>query len=557
MKKLKIILIAILLIGLNGWIIGQQSQAQPSTQKIASPQSYITQGPISISDDGTLKTYDLDALGTVDDPIVIENYNITPTLDQPLIYITGTTLHFRIANNLLNGSNLASLGIHLDDVQNGTIKNNTVANAKQWGIALTSSPNNIITQNDVHNNSETGIGLSDNSDNCTIFNNSVYKNAQSGIQTSLSSNVTISYNTVYENDGQGINPSESYNSTVNDNSVYSNGEGISLYFSDYNKVCNNTIIDSYWGHGIRFENTTDYNIVDNNFISNNAGTGISIMNSCENNTLSNNELRGNGHGISLTTDSGVGFNKNNTISQNIISNNRYSGIKLEIESDNNYISNNLIFDNEHWGLELRSPADNNIIQFNDLAGNGDGTGPQALDEGINNIFSTNYWSDWTGTGSYSFDGNDDTSPQTNPNHMSAPDITAPTSAIAILKDSVNIQWIASTDTFGHSITYSAFYSTTDGTTWNKIVSGLTGTSYNWDLSTIFNGTEVLLKVEAEDSLGFISVSVSDSTFVIENPELVSTTTTTTTTKIAPGWDMLLLILSLLVLVPASRYRKKR
>ncbi|MFX0184809.1 MAG: right-handed parallel beta-helix repeat-containing protein [Candidatus Hodarchaeota archaeon] len=529
MKQLNIILITFLLIGLNSWIIGQQSQAQPSTQKIVNPQSYITRGPISISGNGQLQPYDPGALGTVDDPIVIENYNITTSGSSPLIYIFGTTLHFRLANNLLNGVNQASKGIELEKVKNGTIFNNTIANTTEYGIALYSC-------NDSH-----------------IFKNIVNNNGASGIQISQSTNVTISNNSIYNNNFQGISFDKSNNNTISNNTAYANEvDGIALYFSDYNTVANNTAWDNN-ANGIRLENTTDYNKILYNTLSSNGG-GVWIGNSCENNTISHNEVKNNNaNGIVLTTDSGVGININNTISRNIVSKNRYQGIRLDAESDDNIISYNLIFNNDLAGISIGPASDSNVIHYNDFSGNNPG-GTQADDQSINNVFAYNYWSDWDGTGSYSFEGNDDASPQTNPNHLSAPIITAPTSTLIILKDSVTIQWEASSDTFGHPLTYSVFYSTNDGTTWNKILSGLTGTSYNWDLSAIFNGTEVLLKIETEDSLGFISVSVSDSTFIIENPELISTTTTTTT-KGTAGWNVLLLILSLIVILPLSHRRR--
>ena len=337
----------------------------------------------------------------------------------------------------------------------------------------------------------------------------------------------------------------------------SDGDGIALYFSDYNRVNNNTIMNCN-AKGIRLENTTDNNKILYNTLSSN-GDGIWIGNSCENNTIIRNEVNNNNIGIALTTDSGVGFNNNNTISQNIISNNLHQGIRLDAESDDNNISYNLIINNDRAGISIGSACDNNIIHYNDFSDNYPGS-HQATDQGVTNIFANNYWNDWDGTGSYSFDGNDDASPQTNPNHLSAPDITAPTSSIATLKDSVTIQWKVSSDTFGHPITYSVFYSTNDETTWNKIVSGLTGTSYDWDLSNIFNGTEVLLKVEVEDSLGFISVSVSDSTFIIENPELISTTTPTTTTtwtEITPAWTIHLVLLTLFLILPLKWIKREK
>ncbi|MFX0204983.1 MAG: BMP family ABC transporter substrate-binding protein [Candidatus Hodarchaeota archaeon] len=379
--------------------------------------------------------------------------------------------------------------------------------------------------------------------------------------TLISISDTTDYFTINNNVLEGllgcywvINLHNVIHGTIENNIIeMSDGDGIALYFSDNNIIDNNTVTNCR-GLGIRLENTTDNNLVVNNAVVSN-GFGIWIGNSCSDNSISNNYVYENHDGIALTTDTGVGFNNNNTISHNTIFKNQYMGIELSANSDDNNISYNLIINNNGAGIFIGSACDNNIIQFNDFSGNYP-TGFQAIDLGINNDFTNNYWNDWDGTGSYSFEGNDDASPQMNPNHISAPDITAPTSSITTMKGSITIQWKTSTDTFNHPITYSIYYYTKDGMSWSKIVSGLTGTSYTWDLTRILNGTEVLLKVEAEDSLGFICVSISDSTFIIENPDLISTTTPKTS-KISPAWTIHLIFLSLGAILPLRWIKRKK
>jgi basic membrane protein A len=392
---------------------------------------------ISISSDSDFSSLGFPGAGTINNPYRIEGFSLFGVFPE-LIKIEGTTAHYQIKNNHLNGLKIAIRGIWLINAPNGTIADNDIIDNKEFGIRIESSNNTVISSNKISNN----LGH--------------------GIWVGWSDEIIVKNNIISFNDWDSINLLNSQNFVIS----------------------NNTIHDSP-SSGILFENS-DHNI----------------------------------------------------ISHNLIFNHGSSGVRLNA-----------------WSGEINPESEYNTITFNDFFNNNIG----AVDECSNNDFDQNYWSDWTGSGSYSISGsagNRDLSPLKNPDHLSVPTITEPTSSIEILKDSVNIQWIASTDTFGHPITYSVFYSTNDGTTWNNIVSGLTGMSYNWDLSSIFNGTEVLLKVEVEDSLGFISASVSDNTFIIENPELISTTTTTKT-KITPAWTIHLVLLSLSVILSLKWIRRKK
>ena len=408
--------------------------------KITPKHPFTIRDPISISSNTELNT-SFPGIGTIDDPVRIEGWNITKSTGT-LISISSTTLYFRIANCLLNGMSTPGNGIYLSNVIHGTINNNIVYNNGEAGIQLFSSENNTISRNIAYNN---------------------------------------------------------------------NWDGISLQYSDNN-------------------------IIERNIVYGNNANGISISNS-----------------------------NNNKISSNTVNNNSPRGIPI-LNSKSNIFSNNVIFGNAEWGISFEPGADDNIVQFNDFSRNSGGNPPQALDQGINNTFSSNYWSDWTGIGSYAIAGealNQDLSPLTNPYHLSAPVITAPTSATPTLKDSVTIQWTASNDVFGHSLTYAVFYSIDNGVTWIKIKSGMFTTNYLWDLTSIYDGTTVRIKVQATDSVGFNSFSVSPSTFTIENPLLTSTTTTkpitTTTTTVptvTPGWNVLFILLYLFVIL-LFRHRKKK
>ena len=72
---------------------------------------------------------------------------------------------------------------------------------------------------------------------------------------------------------------------------------------------------------------------------------------------------------------------------------------------------------------------------------------------------------------------------------------------------MEIKWTASTDDFGHSITYSVYYSTDNGDSWITLASGLTALTFTWDITSLYDGTIVLLKVQSTDNVGFSSYSV--------------------------------------------------
>ncbi len=63
------------------------------------------------------------------------------------------------------------------------------------------------------------------------------------------------------------------------------------------------------------------------------------------------------------------------------------------------------------------------------------------------------------------------------------------------------------------------YSPNDGGSWITLTSGLTTTSYTLDTTLIADGTYILLKVHAVDSVGFIAQTVSTTSFIISNDQL--------------------------------------
>ena len=95
------------------------------------------------------------------------------------------------------------------------------------------------------------------------------------------------------------------------------------------------------------------------------------------------------------------------ISNNAIIGNTY-GIYMYGTSESNVIYFNLIMDNSNYGVYLFAGTVNYIHSNSLIFNNGGGT--QGFDDGTNNywysttFFTGNYWTDWSGTGSYSIAG---------------------------------------------------------------------------------------------------------------------------------------------------------
>jgi len=102
------------------------------------------------------------------------------------------------------------------------------------------------------------------------------------------------------------------------------------------------------------------------------------------------------------------------------------------------------------------------------------------------------------------------------NHvLSVPTIISPNGG-EILTGTVPIQWMASTDSLAHAVTYTLYQSSDNGVTWTMLESGLTTTIYEWDTTTVNDGSTYLIKVKVSCSEGLWQEDTSDGSFTIDN-----------------------------------------
>ena len=189
-----------------------------------------------------------------------------------------------------------------------------------------------------------------------------------------SETTTIINNTCNSIGNTGIKLTQAGSSTVANNTCNSNNwAGIGLWHSGSSTVTNNTC-----------NNNIDYGI----HLSR-SGSSIVTKNTCNNN---------GDDGISLKES---GFS---TVTNNTCNNNDDCGFGLW-DSDNNSIVWNTLVENGAYGIELSHYSAKNVIHHNDFIGNGHYTS-QASDDCTNNtwydetVLEGNYWSDYSGTGSY-------------------------------------------------------------------------------------------------------------------------------------------------------------
>jgi parallel beta-helix repeat protein len=159
--------------------------------------------------------------------------------------------------------------------------------------------------------------------------------------------------------------------------------GISLWSSAYAEVINNTCINCIRGIMI---GQSPYSTIINNTCKGGDGIGIGISQS-DYSKITNNTCNNHYRGMYI-------YASNCLIIDNTCNNNWREGIYLaEALTSFCTVSHNFVASNRRHGIYIEAGSDN-VIEWNDFIENNQG-GCQAYDDGANNIFKFNYWSDWT------------------------------------------------------------------------------------------------------------------------------------------------------------------
>jgi parallel beta-helix repeat protein len=263
-------------------------------------------------------------------------------------------------------------GITVGGSFNCNLSNNIIANNNGHGIELWSSPYTQILGNLVYYNSWQGISVWDSS-NTVIYNNSIMNHYDNGITLWSSQQAQIRGNIIHNNSGGGISVQDSSNTVIYNNSIMNHySHGITVGDSLFCILNNNRIVNNI-GNGIELEGGAAICTVEDNFIQNNTDgivvfPGWKIIGIFSHSIVNNVITQNRGSGVYLGWDS-----ENILLSDNTISENYNRGIWAEGVNNtrivNNSISNNCVSNSLLGGIQLQW-CYNNTIERNAISNNG-------------------------------------------------------------------------------------------------------------------------------------------------------------------------------------------
>ena len=448
--------------------------------------------------------------------------NIVTNTIEAAIHLYQSQNNYVISNSVSGNSQFGSINL-LESTENYVLSNTAYSNEGN-GFVLENSSSNIVSDNIAYGNSISGIHLTSSSSFNYIHGNSLYQNQIQGIfAVDFCNNNTISENIVHDNGESGIVLAGSSDNILTSNLSHNNGNsGLSLENSINNTVTDNIGYQNQFAE-IQLINSS-YSTINNNEVFTNFGAaGIYVVESSRNNTIIRNYVHNNDFGMRFEA-----FSDNNLIDDNIVTNNN-NGLHVEASSsliirENTFYANenglaspigdqrgltssclieSNLFSNNLVGLELSSETSENIVRRNDFVIPFVSDEPQATDDGVNNIFEMNYWSEWTNSTPYELSGsaeNSDTTPNLEYNHLKVNEILIQSEEI--LSGSVNLSWNPSIDLLNHSLAYSLFY-TINGfnDNWTLISNSTKNNSYYWDTSDVGDGFGVDVILQVEDEFG--------------------------------------------------------
>ena len=278
----------------------------------------------------------------------------------------------------------------------GSVSDNNVSNGYGYGVLVFGDTGLTVSSNHVLYNGLDGISVL-GSDSTTLSKNAVDSNSGNGISVVSSTYTVLANNNVNNNGLDGIHWVDSWYGTIDSNTASANSNvallnaktgsiaQTALYSSMwmdpsfYNTITNNVFSNS--GTGVQLEGS-DFNTFIGNTISNNAFNGFSIIDSSSN-VISSNTLTGNSNSTTLTSmmaylkpgsidqtalysSMWMDPSENNTVTNNLITNNYGAGIKISEVNDSTFDSNTVTDNGFNSFIVLNSSS--NTITNNDLSG---------------------------------------------------------------------------------------------------------------------------------------------------------------------------------------------
>ncbi|TFG29924.1 right-handed parallel beta-helix repeat-containing protein [Candidatus Thorarchaeota archaeon] len=344
-------------------IVNSTHSDEISKEKVYST-SYTPHDPIWIQsnqefeDQATAESWAGD--GSEETPYIITGYSFNQET-QPL-RIWDTDVHWRFINNRVDGlGDDIQCGTWIEDASNGAIINCEFLN-RHSGMVIVNAANMTISGNYIHDMSLRGIEITGMTTNCEITENTVENCVHHGILVGGMTSGTLSENVVTNCGGRGIFVNSGFHNSEIKQNVITNIDGNGIYV------------------GMATSSEISFNT-----ISNADGCGIEIIgsNMC---TIKNNS-------IDTVSEEGISVDycELSDISMNEIYN--CTGIGLELlGTSNNTIHKNTISECDDYAISLNSDTEFFDIKYNVFINNG--IDCQLYDDGDDNVFCYNYFSDW-------------------------------------------------------------------------------------------------------------------------------------------------------------------
>lgn len=334
----------------------------------------IDSDPISILNNSAFDLYGFPGDGSVGNPYIIENLNITTPLPGVGIFVGDVNVTFIIQNCYINayGSGIYFSSFTASYI--ATVTNNYIEDHTTSGISLVNA---------------LGVKITDN----------IIKDSNYGIYTNYADYSTFENNTCFNNN-YGFYLYDTYDCDILDNFCYENEYG---FYGEYvwgNHYENNIIKDGDYGF---FAYSGDYMHIVNNTIDNMSGLGV-ILNDTHWLQMSLNSIKSSGvSGIDIRSSN------NMTIYNNSITYCTFGMTFNEVESST--LTFNRFQNNNEYGIYVDAISNYNLFYYNAFLNNvGGSANPQAYDVSLNSSWyenSTkigNYWDNYIGTGSYAIGG---------------------------------------------------------------------------------------------------------------------------------------------------------
>lgn len=513
--------------------------------------SYTNREAFTVFSDSDFSSYGFPGTGDENNPYRIEGYNITE--NSQLISIIDTESYFVIQDNYLNSIISSQDGIYIKNAKNGLVYNNTVVNNRH-GIFIDKGCQGIdVVDNKIWDSSQSGIRVNSSTD-VRINNNEVYQNTYNGIWANSSTQLVIWNNTIY-NDELGIWLRNSNSSQIignllfgNDNAMWISNQsnsnnitynrifdpadlnpnicGIHLSHNAHeNNFLNNTVANSI-EHGFYVEasSSSDNTIRWNTFIGNNVGGTSQAFDAASVNVLYNywSDWTTPDANFDQIVDlpyvlEGAAMNEDPfplTQPANITAFHFLTPITLLYPNGGESITDSV---NVQWSAIYDS--DNHEVNYSIYVSHNSGTDWEKI---VGNLTTSQY--EWNTISelktthyliqviAYCSDGlivldESDGEFSLIAHTLSEITITSPNSS-GPFDTSLMIEWDAAVDSWGWIVSCSIQYSSTGGYSWNDLASGLTGNSYQWDISQLHEDDTYVVKIVASADGGVTTEAIS-------------------------------------------------